>query len=113
MYDDGQGDGNQDELGYTYARSVNGTSSNASPISGTQDTAEVNGTPIFVYGFGQSAGNLNNYAPPGSTGSTGVVQGIFGAGLLLADGTYSSTLAFGSNNFIANVFADDVDGSTE
>lgn len=86
-YDDGTGCGTDNELGFTYGRTFN----NVSPVSASQDTLPYGQSypVIFVYGFGQTAGNLGNDAAPGSTGPDGsATQAVYGAPLLLVKGTY-------------------------
>jgi hypothetical protein len=61
---------------------------------------------VLIYGMGQVAGNLNTSSPAGSTGGTAKTQPAYGAPLLVATGTFTSGLAFNSDNTFdkANVF---------
>jgi hypothetical protein len=109
IYDDGLGDGGTDELGFTLAR----TGSGKDPIGASQDGPEVNGNMVAVYGFGQSSGNLNSDAPPGSTGHSGLMQGTYGANLLVSIGTFSGSLEFAGSNNSADVWVSTGSVSTE
>lgn len=103
-YDDGSG-GTVEE-GFTYFRSANGSGANTMPLGAAQDIASIAGTPVFINGFGQTAGNLASDAPAGSSGPKGTpVQPAYGAPLLMAEGTYTSSIAFtADDNYTAGVF---------
>lgn len=86
-YDDGTGQGTDDEMGFTLVRSANDTT----PVTALQDTfGYSNGSEvILIYGFGQTAGNLAADAPHGSTGAQGsTTQAVYGAPLELIQGTF-------------------------
>jgi hypothetical protein len=102
QYDDGTGLGTTVDVGFTTLRTTTGN-----PVTGGQNTVTA-GSPL-VFGFGQTAGNLQN-AVPGSTGPNGTpTQGTYAAQLLLAKGTFSGTaLGFDPNpaGDTATVFID-------
>jgi len=111
-YDDGLADGGSEEVGFTVKHA------NTYPLGGSQDTSTLQGNltaalpnpgVVPVYGFGQTAGNLNSDEPAGSTGHIGtVVKAAYAAKLLVATGTFAagtqSSVVFGSGNNSANVF---------
>jgi hypothetical protein len=102
QYDDGSGLGSNVDVGFTTLRTTT-----ANPVTGGQNTVTA-GSPL-VFGFGQTAGNLQD-AVPGSTGPNGTpTQGTYAAQLLLAKGTFSGTaLGFDPNpaGDTATVFID-------
>jgi len=83
-YDDGTGNGSNDQIGFTASRSPADTQ----PVTAAQSLGSANTMP--VYGLGQTVGNLADNAAPGSTGPVGTpTQPVYGAPLLLATGSYS------------------------
>ena len=95
VYDDGTGTGNTLNEGFTTLRSSNFTTAPTSTfdlqetVYGSQDLPQTPPTNVPIYGFGQTAGNLNNDAPSGSTGGFEKVQPVYGSPLLMATGTYN------------------------
>jgi len=114
IYDDGTGGGGMDQIGFTLLR----TSDNTSPATGSQDTvhaADGNIDVILVYGFGQTAGNLNTLKNANSTSTYDTAQVVYGAPLELLKGTFSSgTPSFTSQaSDTGNVFVTNSGYATE
>lgn len=113
VYDDGTGSGGTLNEGFTTLRSGNSTTTPPTnlleTVFGAQDLPQSPPTNVPIYGFGQAAGNLDSFAPAGSTGGFLKVQPSYGAPLLVATGTYTglpSTLFFTppSSNDLAGVY---------
>jgi hypothetical protein len=119
IYDDGLGDGSTVQIGFTSSRSSNGSlSQNPSdlqvdPITGAQDIGASGNGAALVYGFGQTAGDLDNFAPPGSTGSTQVVQKNYDNQILIAEGTYFGIVEIDPGNTSETIFVSKGSTATE
>jgi hypothetical protein len=112
LYDNGTSTTTDDQIGFTLLRS----GANTSPITGSQDTIDYPNGVVLVYGFGQTAGNLANNEPGGSTGSDGnPTQASYKAVLEIAKGTFSGLAPSFSNqaNDTANDFVNNSGASTE
>ena len=99
--------GTTTQASFTIGFSLFRTADDVPAIAGSQDT--VAASPHIVYGFGQTAGNLAADSVPVPPDFTPGEQQIYGAPLLLADGTYGAiqpSFDVGNVNLLANTFDD-------
>ncbi|MGD9645601.1 MAG: PEP-CTERM sorting domain-containing protein [Pirellulales bacterium] len=100
----GNGPAGSGAIGFADFRSADGTPGGPTTLAGSQVTVPTP-TPLIVYGFGQTAGNLSSIASFGIFGNQ--EQLVYGAPLLLATGSYTGA-APGFNtsslDLYANVF---------
>ncbi len=101
--------GNNGPIAFTILRS----GANATTVTASQDT--VAATPNVIYGFGQTDSSFVSEGAIDFTAGTGVVQGDWGAPLLLAQGTFTSTIDINLQavDTLANVFQNDQGIATE
>jgi hypothetical protein len=107
VYNDGLGDGFDTYIGFSLGRTSDGSpgqkiiGGEINPIGADEQFTIGVDNPPLVFGFGQSGGDLDNEAPPGSGGAITATQKIYAANLLFAQGTYSGNVFFASQAGLA------------
>jgi hypothetical protein len=99
-------DGDTDPIGFTLGR----TGKNSTPVGGAQDTANSASAPqvVYVYGFGQTGGNLKSDAPTTSANVNGDSDGFAptpGAGFVPTTGIYTSKIEVASGTYTGPISA--------